>query len=124
MHFGYAGVFAGYMIRAREKLDIIFGSLIGAGSLGFVIEDDRYYYSDETNYKRDAFFIAEPEVTASYEIVTYLHVDLSLAYRIVAGVNKNANSIHGESGKGEERFMESSDLSGFSAGFSINVGNY
>lgn len=82
--FGYGGVIMEYYLNPKDLFVFSFGTLIGAGGLGFY-----EHHSDEENDNGngDKFFVIEPEVSMLVNVTRYCRVGVGASYRYVSGIN-------------------------------------
>jgi len=103
MNLGYGGLELEYIPESNKLVHYSFMLLLGAGGVSFRNNDweDWHWPDDNSHYKADAFFIAEPQVNATLNITKWFRMSGGLSYRFVEGLestistNKNLSGISG-----------------------------
>ncbi len=82
--FGYGGFMMEYYINPKDLVVFSFGTMVGAGGLGFYENSE-----DEENDHgtTDKFFVVEPEVNVLMNITRFCRVGVGASYRYVSGIN-------------------------------------
>ena len=106
----YGGLHLEPIFFSKSMVNLSIPLLIGGGGAGYVggdIDDDNF--GDDLNEEDfDPFFLAEPGVSALFNISRYLQVEAGVKYRFTSKVTLRPNGI--------------SNLNGWSAGIGIKVG--
>lgn len=103
----------GWIINHTFKfVHLSFMALIGAGGVTYRNNDceDWHWPDDNSRYRADAFFIAEPQVNATLNITTWFRMSGGLSYRFVEGLESNIST--------------NKDLSGLSGGLTFRFGKF
>ncbi|MFH6603785.1 hypothetical protein ACEZ3G_09885 [Maribacter algicola] len=107
----YGGLHLEPILFSKSLVNLSFPLLIGGGGVGYIdrdiIENDDID-QDLTEDDFDPFFLAEPGVSALFNISRYLQVEAGVKYRFTSKVTLRPNGIN--------------NLNGWSAGVGIKVG--
>lgn len=103
MNFGYGGLELEYIPESNQLTHLSFMLHIGAGGITYRNNDweDWHWPDDNSRYRADAFFIAEPQVNATLNITTWFRISGGIAYRFISGLestistNKNLSGLSG-----------------------------
>lgn len=99
---GYGGLHLEPIFFSRSRVNLSFPLLIGAGGIGVI--DDRFeegFEEDLTGDDFDAVFVAEPGISALFNISRYLQIEAGIKYRFSSKidlVNSPVDRINGFSG--------------------------
>lgn len=107
----YGGLHLEPIFFSKSRVNLSFPLLIGGGGVGYidsdlVENDDIDQNLNEDDF--DPFFLAEPGVSALFNISRYLQVEAGVKYRFTSKVTLRPNGV--------------SNLNGWSAGVGIKVG--
>lgn len=107
----YGGLHLEPIFFSKNKVNLSFPLLLGAGGVGYVennFRDDDYLEEELTGDDINAVFVAEPGVSALFNISRYLQIEAGVKYRFSSRINLPPT-----------RTM---NINGFSAGIGIKVG--
>ncbi len=107
---GYGGLHLEPIFFSKSRINLSFPLLIGGGGVGY-IEDDFHEDDFDEDFNEDdfdPFFLAEPGVSALFNISRYLQIEAGVKYRFTSKVTLRPNGIN--------------NLNGWSAGIGIKVG--
>jgi hypothetical protein len=113
LNVGYGGVFIEYIHNSDALIHFTGGILIGGGGVGYRSDYDGDNVDevwDNTDTLNDAFFVAEPSVSAELNVAKWCRVTLGGGYRFVSGV--------------ELPGLSNSDISGPSARLMVKFGSF
>lgn len=105
----YGGLHLEPIFFSKSRVNLSFPLLIGGGGVGYIdddFDDDFEEELDEDDF--DPFFVAEPGVSALFNISRYLQIEAGLKYRFTSKVTLRADGVN--------------NLNGFSAGIGLKVG--
>lgn len=106
----YGGLHLEPIFFSKSRVNLSFPLLIGLGGVGYIgnnfNDDDFEEQLDEDDF--DGFFVAEPGISALFNISRYLQLEAGVKYRFTSKINLVPDSID--------------RLNGFSAGLGIKVG--
>jgi hypothetical protein len=97
--FGYGGLMLEYIVAPERPFHVSFDTVIGGGAV-----------APKNSTNPNGVFVLEPEADAIVNLTRSIHAGVGLSYRFTRGVTV-AN-------------LSSSDLSGFSASFLVQFGNF
>jgi len=87
LHFGYGGPVIRFNFMQDGPVYLSVGGLIGAGGFALVRED---YPGDvdieESDVESNAFFVAEPQLSAHANLTRFMRIGLDVSYRFTYGV--------------------------------------
>ncbi|MGO4921115.1 hypothetical protein [Maribacter spongiicola] len=107
----YGGLHLEPIFFSKSKVNLSFPLLIGAGGVGYVennFRDPDYLEEDLTSDDINAVFVAEPGVSALFNISRYLQIEAGVKYRFSSRINLPPT--------------RTVNINGFSAGIGIKVG--
>ncbi len=107
----YGGLHLEPILFSKSRVNLSFPLLIGGGGVGYIdsdIIDNEDIDQDLTEDDFDPFFLAEPGVSALFNISRYLQVEAGVKYRFTSKVTLRPNGVN--------------NLNGWSAGIGIKVG--
>lgn len=112
MNLGYGGLELEYIPESNKLVHLSFMALIGAGGVTYRNNDweDWHWPDDDSRYRADAFFIAEPQVNATLNITSWFRMSGGVSYRFVEGLESNIST--------------NKDLSGLSGGLTFRFGKF
>ncbi len=82
--FGYGGILLEYYFFPGRLYRVSAGFLIGAGGLGFSIEDEDRDADDSLG---DSYFVIEPEIKAFINVTSFFRLGASVSYRFINGID-------------------------------------
>ncbi|GAB5475553.1 MAG: hypothetical protein Mars2KO_36520 [Maribacter sp.] len=105
----YGGLHLEPIFFSKSRVNLSFPLLVGAGGIG-VIDDnfDEDFDQDLTEDDFDAIFVAEPGISALFNISRYLQIEAGVKYRFTSKINLVNSPVD--------------RLNGFSGGIGIKVG--
>lgn len=105
----YGGLHLEPIFFSKSRVNLSFPLLVGAGGIG-VIDDnfDEDFDEDLTEDDFDAIFVAEPGISALFNISRYLQIEAGVKYRFTSKINLVNSPVD--------------RLNGFSGGIGIKVG--
>lgn len=107
----YGGLHLEPIFFSKKLVNLSFPLLIGAGGVGYVennFRDPDYIEEDLTGDDINAVFVAEPGVSALFNISRYLQLEAGVKYRFSSRINLPPT--------------RTVNINGFSAGIGIKVG--
>lgn len=107
----YGGLHLEPILFSKNRVNLSFPLLLGAGAVGYV--DNKFRHDDDfeeelTEDDFDAVFVAEPGVNALFNISRYLQIEAGVKYRFTSKIDLPPTRI--------------TRINGFTAGIGIKVG--
>lgn len=106
----YGGLHLEPIFFSKSRVNLSFPVLIGAGAIGVNGDnfDDNDFEGDLTEDDFDAVFVAEPGISALFNVSRYVHVEAGVTYRFSSKINVANSPVD--------------RINGFSGGFGIKAG--
>jgi len=107
----YGGLHLEPILFSKSRVNLSFPLLIGGGGVGYINSDVVENDDIDQNLNEDdfdPFFLAEPGVSALFNISRYLQVEAGVKYRFTSKLTLRPNGVN--------------NLNGWSAGIGIKVG--
>ncbi len=98
---GYGGLHLEPIFFSKSRVSLSFPLLVGAGAIGLIDSDDNDFEQELNEDDFDAIFVAEPGISALFNISRYLQVEAGVKYRFSSKidlVNSPVDRINGFSG--------------------------
>ncbi|MBU2946387.1 hypothetical protein [Zobellia uliginosa] len=107
----YGGLHLEPIFFSKKRVNLSFPLLLGAGGVGYIdnrFQDDDTYEEELTEDDFDVVFVAEPGVSALFNISRYLQLEAGVKYRFSSRI--------------ELPPTRTTRINGFSAGIGVKVG--
>ncbi|MBN2357343.1 hypothetical protein JXO59_14610 [candidate division KSB1 bacterium] len=114
LNVGMAGVMLEYYARPQKLIHFSIQVVIGAGTVGYCThrKGEGHWYEDEEDnlVAEDAFFFAEPGITATLNVASFMRLGVGASYRTATGVGLEG--------------LKDDDLSGIGMNVFLNFGSF
>ena len=100
LHFGYGGLWLGYIHRAHELIHYGVSTKIGGGNIELT-DDDVRLSDEEREIGHEEVFVFTPQVEVEVNVLKWLKLNAGLGYRVVTEVdladfrNRDFSSVQG-----------------------------
>ena len=100
LHFGYGGLWLGYIHRSHELIHYGVSTKIGGGDIELT-DDDVRLFDEEREIGQEEGFVFTPQVEVEVNVLKWLKLNAGLGYRVVTEVdmadfrNRDFSSLQG-----------------------------
>jgi len=85
IELGYGGFEIEYIASSNDLLHLSIGLLVGGGGVGYKNENNDIF---NTSYKRNSFFVLEPNVDANLNVTQFFRIAAGVSYRYISGLRR------------------------------------
>lgn len=99
-HFGYGGLWLGYIHRSHELVHYGISTKIGGGHIELT-DDDQRIFDEEREIDHEGVFVFTPQVEVEVNVLKWMKLNAGLGYRVVTEVdmadfrNRDFSSLQG-----------------------------
>lgn len=87
LYGGYGGLRLEYILKPSNVVHVSFPFLIGGGGLSYSKNSTYDYHYEEDNYASDEFFVIEPGVMMSINLIKFMRLDAGITYRYAPNID-------------------------------------